>query len=217
MFKNCKNVLTIVLLMVAPLVAADTAFNKGQFQPFDQVMVEETELAMSVKDRVLYFAHFTCPYCRQAHQYLDDWGNGLPAPYRMEIVPAVGLKEHIPMALAYYAVLQINPGKLEMFQQAMFSGLQDKGRSPTNAMTFKTAAKVVGIDVDEFTRMIASEATKRYVERAYRLTSMFSVQEVPTVVVANTYKTAPGRVYNEREAFLTILNGLVSMHHRESR
>lgn len=217
MFKSYKHVLAIALISLSQVVSAETAFNKGQFQPFDHVMVDESDLALSVKDRVLYFAHFTCPYCRKAHQYMQDWGNGLPAPYRIEIVPAIGLKEHIPMAVAYYAVLQIDAGKLEMFQQALFSGLQDKGRSPTHARTFETAAKVVGIEPEVFAKTMANETTKRYVERAFRLTSMFTVQEVPTVIVANTYKTGPGRVHNEREAFLTILNGLVSMHHREKR
>jgi len=217
MFRNYKNALLVVVAILSQGVCGEAAYNNGQFQPYDEIAPSDNELGSSVDSRVLYFAQFTCPYCRQAHQYLEEGGAGLPKPYSLEVVPAVGLQEHMPMAMAYYSVLQIAPARLGKFQSTLFSHLQDRRRDHTRPETFEIAASAIGIDRDFFRKVMLSKTTKKYVERAYLLTNMYEVQEVPTVVVANRFRTAPARVQNEREAFLTVLNGLVSMHYRDVR
>lgn len=217
MFKNYKSLALLMIGLLTTSAFGQAAYNNGQFQPFDEIPPSDTKLGMSVNNRVLYFAHFTCPYCRQAHQYLEEWGDGLPRPYTLEVVPAVGLQEHMPMAMAYYAVLQIAPKRLPQFQNALFSHLQDRSRDPGRPETFKSAAASIGLDVEAFQNAMTSTTTRKYVERAYLLTNMYGVQEVPTVIVANRFRTSPARVQNEREAFLTVLNGLVSMHYRDRK
>ena len=196
---------------------AQTMFEDGAFKPFDDVTVNQGELAASVDARVLYFAHFTCPFCRNAHDYLMDWGEGLPKPYRLEVVPAIGLPDHYPMAMAYYAVVQIAPSRLRDYEMALYTELQDRRADAMSPQTYRRAARRIGITTEEFDRVIRSDSTAGYVRRAYELTRLYGVDEVPTVVVANRFKTGPSRVQNDQQSFIAILNGLISMHYRERK
>lgn len=146
---------------------------------------------------------------------MEDWGDQLPSPYEFEVVPAIGLGEHIPMAVAYYVVLQLRPEQLRSYENALYSELQDRGGNPIGARSYQAAAQKIGITETEFNAAAKSEATRGYVERAYELTTRYSVQEVPTVVLANRFRTGPGRVYNEQHAFVSLLNGLISMDYQE--
>lgn len=190
-------------------------FEAGEFKPFDEIHVADGALARSVNDRVLYFAHFTCPFCRGAHSYLQEWGDHLPWPYRFEVVPAVALPDHYPMAIAYYVVLQLAPTRLRDFERALYVALQDRRGDPLQPETFRSAALEVGIDAKQFDAAVADRTTRGFVERAFELTRLYAIDEVPTIVVANRFKTGPGRVQNDQQSFVAILNGLVSMHYRE--
>lgn len=205
----------IALIGVAVPALGQTMFEAGSFKPFDDIQETQGELANSVNTRVLYFAHFTCPFCRSAHEYLREWGDELPNPYRLEVVPAIGLSEHYPMALAYYAVWQLQPTKLRDYEKALFGEIQDRRGDPMDPRTFRKAAYRIGISTEEFDRAIAATATRGYVRRAFELTRLYDIDEVPTVVIANRFKTTPARVQNDRQSFVAILNGLISMHHQE--
>lgn len=186
-----------------------------EFRAFDDVFVEPGGLADTVRHRVLYFANFGCPFCQEAHQYLPQWANSLPPPYEFEVVPAVALKEHGPMAVAYYVVLVAEPQRIGDFEVALYRQLVTNGRSAWDAGAYRSAAAAAGISAEDFDRLARSPLVARYVERAHQLTLLYGVEEVPTVVVANRYRTNPGRVQGDQATFIKLLNGLVSMHHAE--
>jgi protein-disulfide isomerase len=216
MSKN-SSVLTIILvalLSVAP-VRAQTMFEEGVFKPYEDVVVSTSEFGNSLEHRILFFAHFTCPFCRGAHGYMQEWGDQLPAPYRLEIVPAVALPEHFPMAIAYYAVITADPRKLRAYERALYEELQGRRAAAGDGATYRRVAQRVGIDVSAFDQATQSTAVRGYVERAHLLTRLYGVEEVPTVIVGNRFKTGPARVQNDQASFVAILNGLISMHYRE--
>jgi len=207
--------LMLVWIAVSPVAVAQAVFEDGEFTPFEELHLSQDGDSKVLQHRVLYFAHFTCPYCRQAHGYLQTWGDQLPRPYAFEVVPAVGLAEHMPMAAAFYVVLQVAPSRLRQFEQELFTELQDRGGAFNDPDAYLAAAKRVGVDAETFRRVLNQKETEKFVERAFALTQRYKVTEVPTVVVANRFKTAPGRVYNDQQAFISILNGLMSMAFEE--
>lgn len=209
------NRLALLCQLVTFSAAANGQFADGEFQPWEPMTVTPSELSASVDHRVLYFAHFTCQYCRQAHSYLPDWGQKLPRPFEFEVVPAIGIGEHLPMAVAYYVVVQVAPGRLRQYQEQLFRSLQEGGRSATDPSVYYEAAEAIGMPGDVFRRTAKSRTTRMFVERAQRLTAMYAVDEVPTVVLANQYKTGPGRVQNDQFAFVSVLNGLISRIYEE--
>lgn len=215
MYRNYKP---FAFVLLATLLGGGAwgqdVFEDGEFKPYDEVFVESSDLSNSVRNRVLYFAHFTCPYCRQAHPYLEEWSRQLPYPYTFEVVPAIGTAEHFPMAIAFYVVIQAAPQRLEEFEKALFSELQDTGRSSTDPDTFRAAAESVGIATDQFDALTQSVDTQRFVQRAFELTSLYGIQEVPTLIVGNEFRTGPARVQNDQQSFIGLLNGLISMHHQ---
>jgi len=215
MFKNFSKLAFALWALTATIGYAQSIGDEAQYKPYDELSIPSEDVVGPLQQRVLYFAHFTCPYCRKAHTYIEEWGDQLPDPYQLEVVPAVGLKEHIPMAIAYYAVLQIRPTRLRDYEAALFVELQDRDGDVANPWTYREAAKTIGIPEEEFNAAAGNDLTMGMVERAYALTTRYQIVEVPTVVLANRYRTGPGRVYNEQQAFVSLLNGLISMDFRE--
>lgn len=216
MFRNSKWwVAGLWLLLNGGQVLAQEDPRAEQFRAFEDVFVERGELADSVRNRVLYFVNFGCPFCEAAHPHLSRWSNSLPPPYEFEVIPAVAIRDHMPMAIAYYAVLAAAPDRIEAFEVALYRQLAGQGRSTWDPSVYRSAAISVGVSEEEFNALAASPLVERYVERAYQLTTLLGVDEVPTIVVGNRYRTTPGRVQNDHATFIGLLNGLVSMHHAE--
>jgi predicted DsbA family dithiol-disulfide isomerase len=89
--------------------------------------------------------------------------------------------------------------------------LQDEHRPAGSVETYVAAATAVGISRDAFLKASQTEEVRRFVTRAQALTAAYGLTEVPSVVVGNRYLTSPRRVQNQPEAFMTVMNGLVSM------
>jgi predicted DsbA family dithiol-disulfide isomerase len=77
--------------------------------------------------------------------------------------------------------------------------------------TFVEAAAATGIPRERFLAAVQSEEVRQYAVRAQALTRAYGLEEVPSVVVGNRFLTSPRRVQNQSEAFITVMNGLVSM------
>jgi thiol:disulfide interchange protein DsbA len=197
-------------LWAAPAAANDPMFAGGEFTPWVELTAAQRASAPGLERRVVVFVHFTCPFCRAIHPSLTRWSKGLPAGITYEVVPAVGLPSHAPMALAYYTVLEVAPGKLDAYVQQLFVSLQDENQPAESAETYIEAASRIGIPRETFLRATQSENVRRFAMRAQALTASYGLNEVPSVVVGNRYLTAPRRVQNQPEAFLAVLNGLVS-------
>lgn len=216
MFRKCRNIAVCLGLMLSASVLAqqtegDAVFSEKGYMPYAELPNQSNPVTKGLGRRVLFFVDFNCPFCRGSHRAIEDWASTLPREIEFEIVPVVGTKEHIPAALAYYTVLNIDPMRAKQFQAELYSILQDSGRSTERRETFIDAASRVGIAADEFIEGTQSEATKAYTERAFELTKAYGLQEVPTLIVANRFITAPQRVQHQMEQFLTVMNGLVSI------
>jgi len=191
--------------------ANEAVFAEGGFVPYVELGPQVAPAARGLEGRVLFFVHFTCPYCRGIHQTLSEWSKGLPSGTRFEVVPAVGLPAHAPMAVAYYSVLAAAPGKLEAYVARLYTMLQDERRPADSVETYVAAAAAVGISREAFIKASQTDEVRRFVRRAQALTTGFGLTEVPSVVVGNRYLTSPRRVQNQPDAFMTVMNGLVSM------
>ena len=197
-------------------VAAETQ-NGGvrEFRAYVELDTRGDRLGESVRNRVIYFVNYGCRHCRLAHTYLPAWGQSLPEPLRFEVVPAVALREHLPMAVAYYAVLVTAPERLHDFERELYRLLAEIGRSAWDGDTYRVAAERVGIDRDAFIASTQSDEVALYVRRAHELTMLFELDEVPTVVIAGRFKTTPGVVQNGQTMFTRLINGLVSAVYEE--
>jgi thiol:disulfide interchange protein DsbA len=185
-------------------------FAGGEFTPWVELTPAQRAQAPGLERRVVVFVHFTCPFCRAIHPTLTRWSRGLPQAISYELVPAVGLASHAKMALAYYTVLEAAPTKLDAYVEQMFVALQDQQQPADSAETYIAAARAIGIPREAFVRASQSDSVRRFALRAQQLTAAYGLNEVPSVVVGNRYLTAPRRVQNQPEAFITVLNGLVS-------
>lgn len=210
MYKSFRVLACCMCLLFGQALAQENVFKDGEFRPYDDLPITAGPVYRATKERVIFFADFTCPYCRHSHGYLRQWAEMLPEPYRFEVVPAVANDEQIAMAIGYYVVLQIAPRKAKELEGAMYAALQDRGSGTTNRETYISIARQLGIEEEEFLRVTESDSTKGYVSRAHQLTEKFGIEEVPTLVVAGRYRTGPSRVHNDQQSFLALLNGLIS-------
>lgn len=218
MFKKCSAVLMLLWCMsLCPVVAQaqDAGLSSDEFIPYVELPTILAPEARRLNRRVLLFVNFGCPYCRAVHPLMDEWGKGLPNGFSYEVVPAYGTPEHGYMVMAYYTVLQAAPEKLRDYVERLYGLIQDQHRSPERVDTYVVAAEMVGISRERFLKAAQSEAVRGYVMRARALTEAYGLQEVPTVVVGNRFMTGPARVQNRLDAFMTVMNGLVSMLYEE--
>jgi thiol:disulfide interchange protein DsbA len=185
-------------------------FAGGEFTPWVELSAAQRAKAAGLERRVVVFVHFTCPFCRAIHPSLTRWSKGLPAAISYELVPAVGLPSHAPMALAYYTVLEAAPAKLDAYVEQLFVRLQDQNQPAESPETYIAAARAIGIPPETFVRASQTDSVRRFAMRAQALTAAYGLNEVPSVLVGNRYLTAPRRVQNQPEAFIAVLNGLVS-------
>lgn len=226
MFRNSKlkAVLGGALKPLAIALLAGSAMAKANdlpvnvpndFKAYVEVQVGSQEFGRTLERRVIYFVDFGCRFCREAHGYMVTWGNTLPEHFQFEVVPAIGLEEHFPMAVAYYSALMAAPNRLDAFERELYRLMVEVGRSHWDAATYRRAAERAGIDVGTFERYTQSQEVERYVRRARRLTEVFELDEVPTVVVGGRFKTSPAVVQSDQGMFISLLNGLVSMRFQE--
>ena len=214
MFRRCSAwVVAIGWLGLWPAAAGanEPMFSEGGFVPYVELPAAQDPATRGLERRVLFFVHFTCPFCRSIHPTLTQWAAGLPPGIRYEVLPAVGLPSHAPMAVAYYAVLEAAPTKLEAYAQRLYVMLQDERRAAESPDTYIAAAVAVGIPRDDFIRATQADSVRRFTLRAQALTAAYGLNEVPSVVIGNRYLTSPRRVQNQPEAFVAVMNGLVSM------
>jgi hypothetical protein len=211
-----RPLLCIALLLMSPLATGQNAVGEGQgFKPYEEItLFRETEMA-HLNNRVLYFVHFTCPYCRNSHKSIRDWGDGIPASFDFEVIPAVGTDDHLLQAIGYYAALVAAPKLLRQYEASSYRILQDARLPPNDPNTYVYIAIEAGIDRDEFLQATRSDAVTSYVKRALMLTAAYGLNEVPAVVLANRFIAKPVDVQNQNEAFITVLNGLFSMNYQE--
>jgi len=217
MFRNCKWWLALLAaLSVCSNAAAgnEAVFAQGGFVPYVELTPTTEPATRGLERRVVFFVNFSCPYCRGIHRTLGEWSKGLPPAIRYEVVPAVGLAAHAPMAVAYYAVLSAAPAKLEAYSEQLYSMLQDEHRPVDDVETYVAAAKAVGLSRETFLKATQEDEVRKFALRAQALTAAYGLTEVPTVVVGNRYLTNPRRVQNQQEAFVMVMNGLVSMLYR---
>lgn len=208
----------IGLLIVVNLAhAQNVAPNESSFQPYEEITAFEKSRMSHLNRRVFFFVHFTCPFCRQTHAPVLEWSAGIPPGYEFEVIPAVGIKDHIPMAIGYYTVLTLAPERIENYQNALYRLIQDQGLSATSASTYVRAAKLIGIDAAVFAQAAQSRDVKTLVNRAYLLTEAYGLEEVPAVVLGNRFIAKPAAVQNQQEVFVTVLNGLFTMVYHGGR
>jgi thiol:disulfide interchange protein DsbA len=215
MFRRCRRGWGVLLccawLWPNSAMAGEPIFQDGNFVPYVELPASQSAVTRGLERRVMVFVHFSCPYCRGIHPALTQWSRNLPPGISFEVVPAVGLQSHVPMALAYYAVLATDPRQLEAYTTRLYTLLQDQRRSVERPETFVEAAAATGIPRERFLAAVQSEEVRQYAVRAQALTRAYGLEEVPSVVVGNRFLTSPRRVQNQSEAFITVMNGLVSM------
>lgn len=207
-----------VAVLVGPGPAESSeppAISGNNFKAYVELRIESHEFGRTLDRRVIYFVDFGCRFCLDAHAYMLNWGHTLPENFQFEVVPAIGVEQHFPMAVAYYSALLAAPNRLAAFERELYRLMVEVGRSHWDAATYSRAAERAGIDVATFERYTQSHEVERYVHRARRLTEVFELDEVPTVVVGGRFKTSPAVVQSDQAMFISLLNGLVSMRFQE--
>ena len=213
-----KTMVAIAMLALPQLTLGQVVTNHGQeFTPYEEIALHMESEMSHLNNRILYFVHFTCPYCRNSHGAIREWGAGIPGSHDFEVIPAIGTEEHLVQGVGYYAALVAAPELIRAYEASCYRMLQDARLSANDPNTYLYAAMDAGIDRQAFLEAAESKQVKSYVRRALMLTAVYRLQEVPVVILANRFVAKPASVQNQNDAFITVLNGLFSMHYQELR
>lgn len=197
--KKLVLALSLALMAPAPVMAVDS-----MGLPWKAVSRQED------RKRVLEFFMFTCRFCMQSDEMFMEWGRTLPRSMTFEQVPVITNKNDFNVAMAYYAVKQSEPQRLEAFKQALFRRAALAGISGNSTDSVLDALRESGASRARFLEAVASPTVREATERAARLSAEYQIEMTPTVVVAGKYLFHAGYTGGNYEMLIQLGNGLVS-------
>lgn len=159
------------------------------------------------------FFQFTCPYCRQMHASIWNWGASLPKSLIFEPTPIVTEDVGtVIAAAAFYSVYLIAPGKLGQFSTEIYALVQDRNMSLRNPEIYFIACRALKIDTKAFNNTSKSDKVRSLVERAAVLAGRYRVINTPTLAIGGRYTINPEIVEGDPRKFIHLANLVTSKH-----
>ncbi|NVZ11776.1 hypothetical protein HW932_21265 [Allochromatium humboldtianum] len=190
----------------------------SELKPYDMI---DPPVAGDARHVRLFFT-YDCPYCRQYHNGLVQWGQSLPKPLQFTVVPIITSPENDNQTLAVYGrlIAQIlDPKVLPRYDLAIFSLLQGDTLGQSAGVGELTTSHVLsalvesGLAADRITGFLESEemdALESRIPNHAKVISTYQIKATPTVVVSGRFAVNPDHTNGNTSQFLTLLNGIVS-------
>lgn len=165
----------------------------------------------SDRKAIRYFFSYTCPFSRKFDTMMQKWGATLPKPLVYVRVPII--TEDIASylgAISFYTVAKLNPEKLTNYQEEVYAQIQDRNKSTIAFHTYAEAAHRVGVNVEEFAKLVTSVKIHNLAANASVLGAKYQVVSTPTVGVGGKYSFSSELVNPETGNLVQLSNAMVS-------
>ncbi len=154
------------------------------------------------------FFSISCPICAQHNPTIARWGKTLPRGWSLEQVPvATPDKESVIATRAYYAALEAAPSRIDLFLEAAYTAVHDKGMNPNDPGTWAVAAKAAGISNFD---TAWKNVRKEQVLMAHRKLVDYEIAATPSIAIGGRYVITPEDTNGDAGLFMQLANGMVS-------
>lgn len=187
-------------------------------KPYDMI---EPPVAGEARHVRLFFT-YDCPYCRQYHNGLIQWGQSLPKPLQFTAIPIITSPENDNQTLAVYGRLiaqALDPKVLPRYDLAVFNRLQGDTLGPSSGVGELTTSHVLsalvesGIAAERVTAFLESDkmdAVESRIPNHAKAITTYQIKATPTIVISGRFAVNPDHANGNASQFLTLLNGIVS-------
>ncbi|MES9898267.1 MAG: thiol:disulfide interchange protein DsbA/DsbL [Sedimenticola sp.] len=183
-----KSVCTLFLLLAsmtlfAPLQALGEQFREDVHYSF---IIPEQPGASGDRVMVMEFFWYGCSHCYSLEPFLEKWLETKPEYVDFVRFPALlSGPTRILHGKTFYALKMMGLG--DGLHEKIFSALHDKGKALKTQGEMEAFLEEQGVAVDEFRKLMNSNAVKLPVRRAAKLANKYDVHGVPAIIIDGKY------------------------------
>lgn len=170
--------------------------------------------------RVRLLFSYDCPFCRNYHNGLVQWGASLPKPLSFEATPLITREGDalFNAVLGRLITKDVAPQVLQTYDYLMYMRLQgdpEMGTPPVSQLTVTDVLRTIveagadGKAVQAYLRGRGKGVENRVADHA-RLVRTYKLTSTPSVALAGRYVVTPDNAQGNPQQFLLLLNGIVS-------
>lgn len=195
---------TVALLLVAYTTAHAQETSSARVN-VDYRLIEPQAVS-GPRIEVIDFFWYGCPHCYTFQPALEEWVKRMPPDVVLRRVPAILRDNWAPHARIFYTLEAL--GEVDRLHQAVYHSYHVQELHMSKPEVMLQWAQRHGIDGKLWTEAYNSAAVTEKVNRAKELTSDYSVQGTPSLVVDGRYLTSPAMARSEQR-MIPILEELI--------
>lgn len=182
----------LALLALACLAGTSRAQGIHARQNIEYRLITPQPVATRDRIEVIDFFWYGCPYCNELQPALEGWVRRKPADVALLRIPAILRDSWAPHARIYYALEQLNEAE-RLHPKVYYSYHVEKLHMSKPDVMVEWAVKN-GIDRKRWLDAYYSPEVDAKVERARKLSEVYTVEVTPTLVVDGRYLTSGAHV-----------------------
>jgi len=173
-------------------------------------------------NRVRFLFSYECPFCRQYHNGMHQWGASLPKPLIFEATPVLtsASDNQFGAVLGRLIAQAVAPQVLQNYDFLTYGLLQgdpDTGQTPTASLSFERVLQTIvqaGADPKAVQPFLTGKGTgiEKQVPEHAKLEKTYKLTATPSVALMGRYVTTPDSAQGNPQQFLLLLNGIVSRY-----
>jgi len=176
-------------------------------KPYREVATVERYVTRKLN---LAFIAFDCPVSRTFFSAIKRWGDTLPPPWKLQIVPAITQDLGSVVANRTWRTVSTLPGaNSAAFATALFDLVQGQGLALDNPATYRQALRAAGVNAKAFG--VAFQKFERADFRdAVDAMMTFKVDAVPSLAIGGRFVITPDQTGENPEQFIGLANAMMS-------
>ncbi len=211
MLKTLRYLCLTLLFPITALAANSTEpFQQGKDYQLTPIVANAPAPAKD-KDKVsiVEFFSFGCPACFHFEPYLETWLAKKPQGIQFERIPVIFEPGWDVLARGYYTAK--NLGVAEKLAPKIFNALQKQNQDLTNPVTLEQFFISNGVSKSDFENTFNfSPGMDGQVMRGDNLMRLYTIMQVPTIVVDGKYKVDPSMVGGDAKKLLQVVDYLIA-------
>lgn len=214
----------IQLLILSTFLAHFTALSESEIkfdsgkEPFETLPIEIQEKNKDDKFTIRFYFSYTCPYCKQSHDFINTWGNSLPKQYsfiQSHVISTTNTSMMLTGAHEFTEFTSKNKANKDKFRKLIYKHIHKINNDQQLSRLIKEALDGAKFDTQMFFKVIGSKDFKDKTTKNLIKQNDYDIQVTPTVVIGGKYVTHLGLAGGDTTQFIEIINAVTNMYMQE--
>mgnify|MGYP001942847416 CR=1 FL=1 len=214
-----KNIVIFLgLLFSFSAIAEDdpgTSDQSNETQIYQRLPTEISSKHADQNNVIRFYYSYTCPYCKQVHQFIKAWGNSLPNGYSYIETPVIDNSNASKMLASAIKYVENNsPSQyfVDRYNTNIYKNIHKISTTEQLSRLIKEAMGNSKVNYHDFLSSFEDEQFINSLEDDIEQQEDYSVHVTPTVVIGGKYVTHLGLAEGDTNRFIDILNAVSNLH-----